>query len=243
MYRNLTPSEIEQLERQGNYSDDWSTVMVADPFCVKNVRNSTILNCTLGANVSIRDVHMLSDYTLGDNVTLFNIGEMVGGGERKSLEVMNENGGRAILPFAGMTIGDAYMWARYRGHKAFVQKLNEFTAAQESLSHVGDCCTIKNTTCIRNVSILSCEEDPSVVDSCITLCDGVIGYGCTVEHGVIAERFLLGEHVHLEFGLRLNDTVVGDNSTLARCEVGNSGSSKKEASTAAAAELLKILAI
>ena len=26
----------------------------------------------------------------------------------------------------------------------------------------------------------------------------------------------------LEFGLRLNDTVVGDNSTLARCEVGNS---------------------
>ena len=28
--------------------------------------------------------------------------------------------------------------------------------------------------------------------------------------------------MHLEFGLRLNDTVVGDNSTLARCEVGNS---------------------
>ena len=87
---------------------------------------------------------------------------------------------------------------------------------------LGGDCTIKNTTCIRNVSILSCEEDPTVVDSCITLIDGVIGYGCTVEHGVIAERFLLGEHVHLEFGLRLNDTVVGDNSTLARCEVGNS---------------------
>jgi hypothetical protein len=52
--------------------------------------------------------------------------------------------------------------------------------------------------------------------------DGVIGYGCKLEYGIIAERFLLGEHVHLEFGLRLNDTVVGDNSTLARCEVGNS---------------------
>ena len=222
MYRNLLPSEIEQLERQGNYAEDWSTVRVADPFCVKQVRNSTLCNCTLGANVTIRDVRLLSNYTLGDNVTLFNIGEMTGGGTPKALEVMNENGGRAILPFAGMTIGDAYMWARYRGHKAFIQKLNEFTAAQESLSHVGGDCTIKNTTCIRNVSILSCEEDPTVVDSCITLIDGVIGYGCTVEHGVIAERFLLGEHVHLEFGLRLNDTVVGDNSTRARCEVGNS---------------------
>ena len=32
----------------------------------------------------------------------------------------------------------------------------------------------------------------------------------------------MGENVHLEFGVRLNDTVVGDNSTIARCEVGNS---------------------
>ncbi|MBO4586241.1 MAG: DUF4954 family protein [Bacteroidales bacterium] len=225
-YRNLTPAEIEQLERQGNYSEDWSTVRVADPFCIKQVRNSTLCNCALGANVTIRDVRLLSNYTLGDNVTLFNIGEMTGGGTPKPLEVMNENGGRAILPFAGMTIGDAYMWARYRGRKAFMQKLESFTSHLSShtshLSQVGDCCTIKNTTCIRNVNILSCEEDPTVVDSCITLIDGVIGYGCTVEHGVIAERFLLGEHVHLEFGLRLNDTVVGDNSTLARCEVGNS---------------------
>ncbi len=226
MYRNLLPSEIAQLEQQGNYSDDWSTVQVAEPFCVKQVRNATICNCTLGANVTIRDVRLLSDYTLGDNVTLFNIGEMTGGGTPKPLEVMNENGGRAILPFAGMTIGDAYMWARYRGRKAFMQKLEDFTSHLAPFtthrSHVGDCCTIKNTTCIRNVNILSCEEDPTVVDSCITLIDGVVGYGCTVEHGVIAERFLLGEHVHLEFGLRLNDTVVGDNSTLARCEVGNS---------------------
>ncbi len=224
MYRNLLPSEIEQLERQGNYSDDWSTVRVADPFLVKNVRNSTLSNCTLGANVTIRDVRLLSGYTLGANVTLFNIGEMTGGGTPKPLEVMNENGGRAIVPFAGMTIGDAYMWARYRGRKAFMQKLEAFTTSEvgSRKSEVGECCSIKNTTCIRNVDILSSEEDPTVVDSCITLIDGVVGYGCTVEHGVIAERFLLGEHVHLEFGLRLNDTVVGDNSTLARCEVGNS---------------------
>ena len=224
MYRNLLPSEIEQLERQGNYSDDWSTVRVADPFLVKNVRNSTLSNCTLGANVTIRDVRLLSGYTLGANVTLFNIGEMTGGGTPKPLEVMNENGGRAIVPFAGMTISDAYMWARYRGRKAFMQKLEAFITSEvgSRKSEVGECCSIKNTTCIRNVDILSSEEDPTVVDSCITLIDGVVGYGCTVEHGVIAERFLLGEHVHLEFGLRLNDTVVGDNSTLARCEVGNS---------------------
>ena len=226
-YRNLTPAEIEQLERQGNYSDDWSTVRVADPFCIKNVRNTTFRNCVLGANATIRDVRLLSDYTLGDNVTLFNIGEMTGGGTPKPLEVMNENGGRAILPFAGMTIGEAYMWARYRGRKKFMERLEQMThdvlaTDDGQRGRVGDCCTIKNTNCIRNTSILSRSDDPTTIDGALALCDGVVGYGCTVEHGVIAERFLLGEHVHLEFGLRLNDTVVGDNSTLARCEVGNS---------------------
>ena len=238
-YRNLTKGEIEQLERAGNYAEDWSAIRVADSFCVKCLRNnsfegevalganptilnSTLRNCTIGDDANIRDVRLLSNYTLGDNTLLFNIGEMVGGGKPKALEVMNENGGRAILPFAGMTIGDAYMWARYRGHKTFIQKLEEFTVAQNDIARVGDCCTIKNTNCIRNVVILSREDDPTVVDNCITLIDGVVGTGCTLEHGVIAERFLLGEHVHLEFGLRLNDTVVGDNSTLARCEVGNS---------------------
>ncbi len=251
-YRNLTSGEIEQLERAGNYADDWSAIRVADPFCVERLRNnsfegevtmgaqptvvnSTLHNCTVGNNADIREVRMLANYVLGDNALLFNIGEMVGGGKPKALEVMNENGGRAIRPFPGMTIGDAYMWARYRGRKAFVQKLEQFTeevgtvvddlvesSQPSAFSRVGDCCTIKNTNCIRNVTLLSRKDDPSVVDSCITLIDGVVGYGCTLEHGVIAERFLLGEHVHLEFGLRLNDTVVGDNSTLARCEVGNS---------------------
>jgi hypothetical protein len=245
-YRNLTSGEIEQLERAGNYAEDWSAVKVADPFCADCLRNncfegevslgarptvvnSTLRNCSVGANANIREVRMLANYSLGDNAVLFNIGEMVGGGKPKALEVMNENGGRAILPFAGMTIGDAYMWARYRGRKAFIQKLEEFTEEcfplstfHIPLSPVGDCCTIKNTNCIRNVAILSREDDSTVVDGCITLIDGVVGTGCTLEHGVIAERFLLGEHVHLEFGLRLNDTVVGDNSTLARCEVGNS---------------------
>ena len=227
-YRNLTPAEIEQLERQGNYAEDWAAVRVAESFCAKCIRNSTFEgHVTIGANASIRDVRLLADYTLGDNVTLFNIGEMTGGGTPKPLEVMNENGGRAILPFAGMTIGEAYMWARYRGRKKFMERLEQMThdvlASNEGrCGRVGDHCTIKNTNCIRNTSILSRSDDPTTIDGALALCDGVVGYGCTVEHGVIAERFLLGEHVHLEFGLRLNDTVVGDNSTLARCEVGNS---------------------
>ena len=160
MYRNLTTAEIEKLERQGNYAEDWSTVQVAEPFCAECIRNSTfegavslgsiekckhtegelalregiynsaLSNSTVGNHPVIHNVHMLSGYMLGDNVVLFNIEEMTCTSDPHKvawLEPMNENGGRRLLPFSGMTIGEAYMWARYRGHKAFVDKLEQMT--------------------------------------------------------------------------------------------------------------------
>ena len=257
-YRNLTPAEIEQLERQGNYAEEWSTVRVAESFSAECVRNSTfegavslgtlennrhtdgalslregiykscLCNTTVGDHPTIHNVRMLSGYTIGNNVLLFNIDEMTcDPTDPVWLEPMNENGGRRILPFGGMTIGDAYLWARYRGRKQLMDRLEQFTrdllaSPEGRYGQLGDCGVVKNTKSLHNIIVRSSSDDPSRIDSCITLHDGVIGYGCTVENGIIAERFLLGEHVHLEFGLRLNDTVVGDNSTLARCEVGNS---------------------
>ena len=261
-YRQLTDAEIRQLESQGNYSTDWSSVKVAEGFNAMYLRNNTfeedvclgaltyrkmthenltlregiynsmLCNCTVGDHPVIHNVRMLSGYTLGDNVMLFNVEEMTSALAPQPtdfawLEPMNENGGRKILPFSGMTIGDAYLWARYRGHKKLMERLEQMTYAtlatpEGGYGRVGDCCIVKNTKAIRNVAIRSTADDPTIVDGCIVLSDGVVGTGCTLEHGVIAVRFLLGEHVHLEFGLRLNDTVVGDNSTLARCEVGNS---------------------
>ena len=259
-YRNLSTAEVEQLERAGNCAEEWSAIQVADPFCVDCLRNntfegpvklgpleparmtdgdlslregiynSTLCNVTVGAHAAIHNVRMLSGYTLGEKVLLFNIDEMTCTSDPKEvawMEPMNENGGRRLLPFSGMTIGDAYMWARYRGRKTLMERLEQFTyntlASDEGrYGHIGDHCIIKNTKTVHNVSVRSKVDDPSRVESCIALSDGVVGYGCTLEYGVIAVRFLLGEHVHLEFGLRLNDTVVGDNSTLARCEVGNS---------------------
>jgi hypothetical protein len=259
-YRNLTARETEQLERAGNHADDWSTIQVADPFCIECLRNntfdgevrlgvleagkvhdgdltlregiynSTLCDCTVGDHAAVHNVKMLSNYRVGDHAILFNIEEMTCTTDPKQvawLEPMNENGGRRILPFGGMTIGDAYMWARYRGRREFVKKLEQFTydllqSEEGRYGRIGDCCTIKNTKTVHNVIVNSAANDKTRIDGCIVLSDGVVGYGCTLEYGCIAVRFLLGEHVHLEFGLRLNDTVVGDNSTLARCEVGNS---------------------
>ena len=256
-YRNLTAQEITQLQSQGNRAQDWSRVTVEEPFCLDNLYNnqffgsvqigsisnndlrrgnlilpegisdSRLRDCTIGAHCAIHNVKMLSGYSIGCNCLLFNIDEMTSDDEYRWMEPMNENGGRRILPYCGMTIGDTYLWARFRGQSEMLKRLESLTlkelhTSDGTYSQVGDHSTIKNTKCIHNVAIRSLEEDPTTISECIHLGDGVVGYGSTLEYGIIAERFLLGEHVHLEFGLRLNDTVVGDNSTLARCEVGNS---------------------
>ncbi len=220
-YRNLTARETEQLERAGNHADDWSTILVADPFCIECLRNNTfdgevrlgvleagkvhdgdltlregiynssLCDCTVGDHAAVHNVKMLSNYHIGDHAILFNIEEMTCTTDPKQvawLEPMNENGGRRILPFGGMTIGDAYMWARYRGRREFVKKLEQFTydllqSEEGRYGRIGDCCTIKNTKTVHNVIVNSAANDKTRIDGCIVLSDGVVGYGCTLEYG------------------------------------------------------------
>ena len=192
---------------------------------------SMLCDAAVGDHCAVHNVRMLSGYSVGDHCMLFNVDEMTASAPNVEndypwLEPMNENGGRRIMPFGGMTIGDAYLWAKYRDHGKMVQRLEEMTRARLATpegcyGHVGSYCIVKNTRTVHNVAILSDKESPTRIEDCIVLADGAVGYGCTCEYGCIATRFLLGENVHLEFGVRLNDTVVGDNSTIARCEVGN----------------------
>ena len=197
----------------------------------EGIYNSMLANATVGDHCALHNVRMLSGYSVGEHCLLFNIDEMTASApnienEYPWIEPMNENGGRRILPFAGMTIGDAYLWAKYRDHGKMVERLEAMTRQRlatpdGAYGHVGSHCTIKNTHTLHNVTLLSDADTPTRIEDCIVLADGVVGYGSTCEYGCIAMRFVLGEHVHLEFGVRLNDTGVGDNSTIARCEVGN----------------------
>lgn len=248
-YRSLSQQEQSQLAAQGNLAQDWNRILITDATDLSRIQRSyfygevrigavsqgdafpeegivdcVVVDSTIGDHCRLFGVRLLQHYRIGNNVLLFNVGEMLAGGEIKPLEVMNENGGRAILPFPGMTTGQAYLWARYRGRRRLQERLVQFAKSQTEnpLGYIGDGAEIRNTKAIRNVYVDSALDNPTRIADVQLLENGVMEPGCVVESGVIAERFVLGEHVHLEMGLRLNDTVVGANSTLARCEVGNS---------------------
>ena len=222
--------------------------------------NSIIISCDFGRNCCIDNVRYLSHYIVADEVMIANVNELAttrhakfGNGiikegetekQRVWLEVSNENGGRAILPFNGMLPGDAYLWSRYRSDKALMDKFIEFTNAtldskRGYYGKIGDRTIIKNTDVIKdvwigsdcyikganklkNLTINSDADRTTQIGEGCELVNGIIGFGCRIFYGVKAVRFLLSSHSQLKYGARLINSFLGNNSTISCCEVLNS---------------------
>jgi len=105
-YRQLTKAEVKSLQQNNNTADDWSKLLVADPFnsnLVKNCNffglnrigklenvfleyhdirlqvglyNSTIISCDFGDNVAINNVNYMSHYIAGNEVIIVNVNEL-----------------------------------------------------------------------------------------------------------------------------------------------------------------------
>ena len=223
------------------------------------ITDSTVISCDVGDNCAIHHVRHLAHYILGDHVILLNIDEMnttnhakfgngiVKDGEpeevRVRMDLMNETGGRAVMPFDGMTCADAYLWAKYRDDAALMAKLDEITQRQFDSRRgfygtVGDACAIKNSGIIKdvkigprcyikganklkNLTINSSDAEPSQIGEGVELVNGIVGLGCHVFYGCKAVRFVMASNATLKYGARLIHSFLGDNSTVSCCEILN----------------------
>lgn len=223
------------------------------------ITNSLIISCDIGDDVAIHDVHYLAHYIIGNNNILFNLSEMhttdhskFGNGILKEgepeavrvwMDVMNESGCRRVLPFDGMTTGDAWLWAKYIDDAELQSRLKEIT--QKSIDSrrgfygttgtncviknsqilkdvkVGSFCYIKGANKLKNLTINSSEPEPTQIGEGVELVNGIIGYGCHIFYGCKAVKFILGNNSSLKYGARLINSFLGDNSTISCCEVLN----------------------
>jgi len=224
------------------------------------IYNSTIISCDFGNNVSVHNVNYMSHYIIGNEVIINNVNELVASnhakfgngilkkGETASvriwLELCNENTGRKVLPFNGMTAGDAYLWTRNRADALLQQKFIELTDNQFDTNlgyygKVGDRTVIKNCKIIKdvligedaylkgankikNVTINSHPDAKTQVGEGCELVNGIIGYGCRIFYGIKAVRFVLSDYSQLKYGARLINSFLGPNATISCCEVLNS---------------------
>lgn len=221
--------------------------------------NSRIIACDIGDDCAIHNVPYLAHYILGQNVILLNIDEMhatnyakFGNGivkvredesVRVYMDLINECSGRRIMPFDGMTAGDAYIWSKYRSDAALMERLKQITQRgfdprRGFYGTVGDRSVIKNCGIIKdvkigphayikganklkNLTINSSRDEPSQIGEGVEIVNGIIGLGCHVFYGCKAVRFVMGNGSSLKYGARLIHSYLGDNSTISCCEVLN----------------------
>jgi len=160
---------------------------------------------------------------------------------RVTISVMNEAEGRAIRPFVSMTTADAWLWAKYRTDHQLLKGFETMTDNSVDLGcgwygkvedgvvikqariikdvDIGRSCYIKGANKLKNLTILSSEEEPTQLGEGIELVNGIIGYGSRIFYGCKAVRFVMGDHCNLKYGARLINSVLGDNSTVSCCEM------------------------
>ncbi len=157
--------------------------------------------------------------------------------------VANENDGRAVLPFESMICADAFIWSRNRDDRKLMDRFVEITEAgfSKELNTYGiveEDVVIKNTSLIKdakigrgayikgafklkNITVLSSEEEPSQIGEGVEMVNGIMGYGSKVFYQAVAVRFVIGRNCQLKYGVRLLNSVLGDNSTVSCCELLN----------------------
>jgi len=221
--------------------------------------DSRLFSCDIGDDCAILDCAYIAHYIVGDGCILINNDELEcsnhakfgngilkeGEGEdvRIELDVMNEAGGRSILPFDGMLTADAYLWARHRGDAALMAAFRRMTDALSDPRRgrygvignhsvlksngimkdvaIGDCAYIKGTNKLKNLTIRSSDEARTQIGEGVELVNGIVGYGCRVFYGCKAVRFVMCDNSALKYGARLIHSVLGENSTVSCCEILN----------------------
>ncbi|MFA6891832.1 MAG: DUF4954 family protein [Sphaerochaetaceae bacterium] len=194
----------------------------------------------IGDQVIIHDVSEMQT----TNHAKFGVGVVKEGEDesvRITISVMNESEGRAVRPFVSLTTGDAWLWAKYRDdkplmralevmtdrtvdlHRGWYGKIGEGAVIKETRIikdvNIGPSCYIKGANKLKNLTILSRDDEPTQLGEGIELVNGIVGYGSRIFYGCKAVRFVLGDWCTLKYGARMLNTILGDNSTVSCCEM------------------------
>lgn len=224
-------------------------------FCLHpGIYNSTIGNCIIKSNVTINALLYANFYKIEDNSVIHNVGEMSTcagpqfdrkdrDSHHKWINIINENGGRAVLSFAGMTTADAFLWAKYKGDHELQMRLIELTdqtclPLSEKMRIIGYNSQIKNVNCISdtmfdpftivsgatkiaNSSIRSTGSEHTIIGAGVQIKDSIIGFGNHIDSGTQLDYVITGSGVSIHQTARISHSFIGDNSVIGCCEIAN----------------------
>jgi NDP-sugar pyrophosphorylase family protein len=221
--------------------------------------NSTFVNCQIGSYAVINNLAYCSNSILGNNVFIHNAGEIsnsssarFGNGaigeispdeHYRYIQLINENGGRSVIPFEGMLCTDAFLWAKLRDDTKLMDRFKTITCTTSDTANcrgsIGDGSIVRNVKSIRNTkigqftiidgaekidncTIRSTDTDPTVIGAGVILVDTISGYGNSITTGAQLHSVITGNSVSVSQTSRISHSYIGDNSAIACCEIAHS---------------------
>ena len=224
----------------GIYNSNSIDVIVSDDVVIRNVKY--LKNYRIGNRVilfNIQEMSCTEHSKFGNGWLKKDETEDV----RVWIGVGNENDNRAVLPFESMITADAYLWSRRRDDSLLMKRFIEITENENDKSKrtfgivedeaviknttllkdakIGKCAYIKGAFKLKNITVLSSEEEESQIGEGVELVNGIMGYGSRIFYQAVAVRFVIGRNCQLKYGARLLNSILGDNSTVSCCELLN----------------------
>lgn len=216
----LSNSHIQTLIANGNRAESWQSVFIDENLDLNNIEN-----CRFGGRVEIEAGATLTDSTIINyhicrgakviSTTRLETRHASKFGNGVRVATINENGGRSVVIYNGLTAQVAYIMAMYRHRKELIKNLfiriDNATESQFSyMGVVGENSTIIGARFVREVNIGKdvTIEGASLVENA-TLMDGAY-----VGVDVKAKDFIAVENSKIDFGATINRCFVGENVVI-----------------------------
>ncbi len=189
------------------------------------IYDAVLHNVIVGDDVLIRNIdRYIANYTIGDHAVLYEVHSLIVDGVNSfgngvDVTVINEGGGREVVIYDGLSAHVAYLMSLYRYRTAMIDRLRDLVDAYvKSVSsemgvigeharllgcgplydvQVGPWALIEGVAKLKNGTVNSCKEDPSVVGLDVVAEDFIIAEGARVTDGVIIEKCYIGQATEL----------------------------------------------
>lgn len=215
------------------YDIDGRTWTVGNLEVKSSLEYAALHNVCIGSGSSVRHVDHLVNTDVGEHCLLERIHEISGNGFRPCFEISygNENGKRRSPIYPGFTEQLVPFLESLANREDFKQTVPFY---HRNLigngSRLSDCGIIRNLICGKDSLIIGlryaedlfleeASENPAVIMGAEVLERGILSAGCLIGARVIARDFFLGQYSRLMDSARLNQVILGANSTIAGAEV------------------------
>jgi NDP-sugar pyrophosphorylase family protein len=221
------------------------------------LKNCSFHNCFISDGCIVKNCGQISNYLIENNVIIANVSEISSNLDATfgqafnlkkndifhSIALINENGGRTIMPFNEINCTDAWLMVKNRHSDQFNNKIKNTLLNSISKSNpvatIGKNSRILNTTCIRNCiihpyslidgaikiensTVLSDQNEPTSIKSGVEINNSIIGYGNDLQSSCLLKSCITGTAVTISQSARITESFIGDNSAISCCEIANS---------------------